>query len=612
MKRLLFTSLLVFLFSISFSASPTLVVIIPESNNVTTRSATYRYGGHTEPGNKVTVNGKTTKVYPDGAFVGLLSLDTGTNIIQFTATSPTGESKSQSFTLFRTPPPVTTPETEIKLETEGIQPSEDQVLLSGDILSIRVKGTPDAKVTASISGITNPIQMTELPSDQTRGVRGIYTGIYRVQAGDKVYNSVVSFHLVKTNNQGQLATADTQSNAKVTIDTNSWPKVGIVTYENAYLNVGLGEARLGGVQYGYIPISTKLVLDGMSGNGEHSHQYRVRLSPSLHAYIPSRFVTELPEGTPIPTSYLGLPNLESEGNYDIVHLDTDERLPFLIQESMDPPALRIHIYGATSNLTWITSKVPLACIKDITWTQVADNDLEIDLALYEPPIWGYSATYPEGSHGLEVKIRHKPVIAKAPANPLQGLTIAIDAGHGGSNQGAIGAMGIREKDCNLAIANYLKSKLEALGVKVVMTRIPETENVPMLERLNRALDADADLLVSIHCNSIGLSTDPLKTRGTTTFYKFPFNRQLARAILDRMIQIPGLPENGEVSSFNFTLGKVTNIPSVLVETAYISHPDEEALLISDSGRQQIAQAIADGLTDYFSTIRWQENRPKEQ
>lgn len=582
----------------ALSQEPKLKIVIPERASSGVSTPNFRYGGNTDIGNKVTVNGIETKVYPTGAFVGLLSLVTGENRFEFVATSPSGEKKTQTITVFRSPPPEPISENEIKLDRISMEPSENQTLIPGDVLSLRVRGTPGAKVTATLNGIADKIELTELPADTTKGTGGIYTGVYRIQPGDRVDSSAVTFHLEKPSLSVTPNFTDIQSRALLTVNSKAWPRVGMVTRENdeAYLNMGLGEARLGGAQLGFLPVSTRLVLDGTYGN-----QYRVRLCKDFHAYIPMNYVQEMPEGTLFPYTLPGGGDLETKGNYDIVQLSTNTRVPYYIEGMTNPARIRVHIFGATSNFTWITRHEPLALIKDITWTQLADDHLQVDLALYDPPVWGYDATYPPGSNELKIRIRHKPNIAKAPESPLYGLTIAVDPGHGGSNTGAVGAMGIYEKACTLAMANMVKSKLEALGAKVVMTRTAD-QDVSIQARIDTAINANADMLVSIHCNSIG-GGDPLKTRGTTTFYKFPKDRNLAFSILNRLIKIPGLPENSMVSSFNFGPIKITEIPSVLVETAYLSHPEDEAILISDSGREQVAQGIVDGISDYFASMR---------
>ena len=209
------------------------------------------------------------------------------------------------------------------------------------------------------------------------------------------------------------------------------------------------------------------------------------------------------------------------------------------------------------------------------------------------PHWGYDIDY--AGKSLRIKIRRPPVIASSDS-VLSGLVIAVDAGHGGDNHGSIGATGALEKDMNISMANYLDSLLSEKGAKVVLMR---TENdVPaMSERIENILRSNARLLVSIHCNSAGDASDPLALRGVSTYYRSIGFKPLADIMYDKMLAI-GLKPFGEVGSFNFTLNSLTQLPNVLVETAFLSHPEDEMLLLDDGFQKKVAEQIASGLEEY--------------
>jgi N-acetylmuramoyl-L-alanine amidase len=120
----------------------------------------------------------------------------------------------------------------------------------------------------------------------------------------------------------------------------------------------------------------------------------------------------------------------------------------------------------------------------------------------------------------------------------------------------------------------------------------------MQERLKKALSADADLLVSIHANSIGFTTNPEDTKGTATFYKHLCFRPLSMCIVKQVMQ-SGLSLFGNVGSFNFTLNAPTELPNVLVETAFISNPEDEMKLLDDEFRHTLAKRIVDGIQDFL-------------
>jgi len=174
--------------------------------------------------------------------------------------------------------------------------------------------------------------------------------------------------------------------------------------------------------------------------------------------------------------------------------------------------------------------------------------------------------------------------------------MAIDAGHGGELKGAIGATGVFEKDLTILIARHLESILKSKGANVVLTR-SEDEGPYMSDRIDKILQSDARLLVSIHCNSAGEASNPLLIRGVSTYYRHVGFKQFADIVYEKMLSL-GLQQFGVIGSFNFTLNSLTQLPNVLVETAFLSNPEEEMLLLDDGFRRKAAEQIAAGLEEY--------------
>jgi N-acetylmuramoyl-L-alanine amidase len=188
-----------------------------------------------------------------------------------------------------------------------------------------------------------------------------------------------------------------------------------------------------------------------------------------------------------------------------------------------------------------------------------------------------------------IKVRRQPVNLS-----LRNLTIAVDAGHGGTNNGAVGATGVYEKDITLALALKLQKSLEKEGAKVIMTRTGETY-FDNKERILFYRDSLPDLLLSLHLNS---SDDPLRTSGTSTFYRYPGFRNLSLAIYNRMLQL-GLKEYGNNASFNFMLNSPTEYPNALIETLFLSNLDEEANILNPVYQQQMIDKIVAGVKDFL-------------
>jgi N-acetylmuramoyl-L-alanine amidase len=222
------------------------------------------------------------------------------------------------------------------------------------------------------------------------------------------------------------------------------------------------------------------------------------------------------------------------------------------------------------------------------------------------------------------------------------VTIALDPGHGGEDPGAIGRAGSREKDVVLAIAKRLKNKIENQpNMRVMLTRDGDYF-VPLHVRVQKARKVQADLFVSIHADAWiettarGSSVFVLSEKGaSSTAARWLANkenaadliggvnikshdRQLAhvlldlsttaqindslkvgKAVLNEIGGINRLHKNG-VEQAGFAVLKAPDIPSILIETAFISNPEEEAKLTDDAYQDQMADAVLKGIRKYFA------------
>jgi N-acetylmuramoyl-L-alanine amidase len=215
------------------------------------------------------------------------------------------------------------------------------------------------------------------------------------------------------------------------------------------------------------------------------------------------------------------------------------------------------------------------------------------LITLQHPHWGYDIDYVGNS--LRIKIRRPPHILSRDSI-LAGLTIALDAGHGGEMKGAVGATGALEKNATISMVRHLESILRLKGANIVLTR-RENEGPSMADRIDKITRSGAQLLVSIHCNSAGEASDPLDICGVSTYYRPVGFKPLADIVYTKMLAL-GLQQFGVVGSFNFTLNSLTQMPNVLVETAFLSNPEDEMLLLDDGFRKKVAEQIASGLEEY--------------
>ena len=189
--------------------------------------------------------------------------------------------------------------------------------------------------------------------------------------------------------------------------------------------------------------------------------------------------------------------------------------------------------------------------------------------------------------------------AVQPGPPAAGgrgpLVVAIDAGHGGSDPGALGPSGAREKDVALAIAQKLRALLARQRIEAVMVRDADVF-VPLDDRARIAARGGATVFISIHANA---AVDA-NANGTQVFYLTPQSAPLAAAIADETGRAAGVASRGVAVARFAVLVDTPRIPAVLVETAFITNPREEQLLRDPAGQQLFAQGILNGLQRYVA------------
>lgn len=189
--------------------------------------------------------------------------------------------------------------------------------------------------------------------------------------------------------------------------------------------------------------------------------------------------------------------------------------------------------------------------------------------------------------------------------------VVLDAGHGGSDPGAVGVNGLYEKDVNLDVVFRLRDELTGRGYEVLLTRERDTA-LTLAERVEISNKSNPDLFVSVHANSYKDS----RTRGSLVLYYdkdypqsdyppsetmaklTPESKRLARLIQDAMVRQAGTADKGLVPSAAYVT-RMGSVPSVLVETAFLSNRQDAELLADGGFRQRLAAGIADGISAYL-------------
>lgn len=560
------------------SSTPFIKLVQPSKTSNQVNSGTQFIAGSTCISCKLTVNGDTVKVYSSGGFAYALNLrvDADTSFL-LVASSDGNKPVSKTIQFRYTKPAPELPVTGFAIALIETLPEGDLVVKPGDQIRLRVKATPGATVTA-----LKDTRLFEMPAAATGGIPGIYQGTYTVQPSDSFMSAKLPVTLESGN--GQRITKE--SKYRVSVLSSLASDVAITTGRLAYLEYGLGEDRLGGAKIGYLDSLVQLQVIGKTGNN-----YKIQLAPDRIAYIPDNQVTLMPKGSFAPASLTGSISLYGDEKYDYVSLQLATRLPYQSFQELDPSRLVIDVFGATNNTNWISQLQTAKEIRQVDYEQLADGIFRIKIGLKHAQHWGHSIYYK--GNNLVIRVKQQPKDLS-----LQNLTIAIDAGHGGSNTGAGGPTGSSEKQLALDVSLKLQRALLARGAKVLMTRTTEAF-VDNKERILKYRDNQPDLLVSIHLNSSG---NPIKSAGTSTHYRYIGNRSLSVSVNNRMQEL-GLPQYGVIGSFNFMLNSPTEYPNVLVETLFVSNPAEEDMMLRDSFRQAMADKILQGIIDFLQQAR---------
>ena len=252
----------------------------------------------------------------------------------------------------------------------------------------------------------------------------------------------------------------------------------------------------------------------------------------------------------------------------------------------------------------------------------------------EPPAARGAPVPPSAGGGGRLLPRKPPAVSRM-------VTIAIDPGHGGEDPGAIGSRGTREKDVVLAVATRVRAKLaDEPNMRAFLTRDGDYF-VPLATRVSKARGVKADLFVSIHADAFvkprarGSSVYVLSERGASsvearwlaskendadqvggvnlrtrnretaqllmelmTTSQIRDSRKFAASVLSELGDI-GQLHKPQVEQAGFAVLKAPDVPSILVETAFISNPEEEMKLRSARYQEELAEAIVRGIRAYF-------------
>ncbi|MCX7876082.1 MAG: N-acetylmuramoyl-L-alanine amidase [Melioribacteraceae bacterium] len=530
----------------------------------------------------VKINDEDVKIYKTGVFFKKINLNVGLNKLKAEAINKNG-----SYSIY---------EDEILLLNKmdnsdlltidelSIYPNENLQLTKNDFIIITFNGTKSQK------GFVEVLPSNKIYPCQSKNFSNSTQYSVQLNLSDFPENENLSFKLILQSSTNENEKIYKQLKHTITIkNQNEFPHL-ITNQDYSLLAYTLAPIRLGAPLRNELPKNVILKSNGIFGD-----YYRIKLNDSEEGYIHKEFVKELSNETVQPGYYISSITSFTDTNYDVVRIPYLENVPYDIYFDPQLKRITISLYGVKTSSTWIIHKPNLRYIQEITWQQTSKETYKIYINLNTNKIWGFEIK-PNGNE-LLARIKYPPNFNLKSKLPLKGIKISIEAGHGGTNTGAIGLSGMKEKELNLDLTKKLETLFKKFGAEVYMVRDSD-KDMTLLEKRTLAINSGANIHFSIHANSSEPTNEFLGANGTSTFYNNPFWAPLAEKVFYKLTEL-NLAPFGSVGSFNYRVSRINEMPSILVEQAFMSHAEDEEKLADENFRNKMAQKIYEGLIDYL-------------
>ncbi|MGL5794569.1 MAG: N-acetylmuramoyl-L-alanine amidase, partial [Waterburya sp.] len=266
------------------------------------------------------------------------------------------------------------------------------------------------------------------------------------------------------------------------------------------------------------------------------------------------------------------------------------QLPVPVEVKQDETSITLSLYNTIAQTDTIRLDAD-PMIKRLDWQQVSPNQIDYTFELHGQQQWGYDLRY-EGT-SLIFSLRHPPktalspiagsmwygeeqivgkVINTNPQQPLEGIDILLDPGHGGKESGAKGPTGYAEKNINLLVSKLVEQELNKLGATVYLTREKDID-LSLDERVAMIDTIKPDLAVSIHYNALPDNGDAENTQGISTFWYNTQAHAPAMFLHKYLVTKLNRPDYGTYWN-NLALTRPHTAPSILLELGFMINPQE--------------------------------------
>ncbi|WP_442948117.1 N-acetylmuramoyl-L-alanine amidase [Nostoc sp.] len=564
-------------------AEPSLKVVFPETSYQTSSQKIF-FLGTAPPDGQVLINSKPINRSKAGHFSPSFPLQLGENL--FTVRH---DNQELQIKVTRLPTDPELPQG-LAFAKDSLAPAVDIARLPGELICFSAIAPPNASVSVKLANQTIALppqpQQAQLPSNLAA-----LTGQNQPYAQSSVGNykgcSTVATAADLGQPQFQLTlngkTITQPGTGKIQILSRAELPVSEVTVES-------GVARTGpSTDYSRLtplPKGTRATVTGREGEW---------LRLNYGAWINSKETRILPGAVPPQTIIRSVGYRQLPGATEIV-FPLQVPVPVSVQQSEGAFALTLYNTTAQTDIIRLDDD-PL--ISRLDWQQEAPEQVKYTFNLKKAQQWGYKLRY-DGTT-LVLALRHPPKIGNTRRKPLANLKIVLDPGHGGKETGASGPTGYLEKDLNLVVSKLLRDELVKRGATVVMTRQDDRE-LSLAERQAIISQEEPAIAISIHHNSLPDDGDAEKTKGLGAFWYQPQAQNLAIFLQKYVVKKVGKPSYG-VFWDNLALTRPTAAPSMLLELGFMSNPDEFEQIVNPEVQKKTANAIAQGITEWFRSVR---------
>ncbi len=561
-------------------AEQPLSVVYPPPNHKTTADRIFFIGTAPASG-EVQVNGKVITRSPAGHFAPSFPLQIGENLFTLRYNNQQVQIK-----VTRTSP-IPTPPKGLAFAPDSLTPATDIAKMPGELICFSAIAPPSSTVTVKLGNQTIPLspqsQDVQLPPNAgaltqnnqptSQVISGQYQGCATAEKPGEL--GIPQFQLTR---EGKSITQASPGNVSILSPTQ---------LDVAEVIADAGVARTGpSTNYSRLtplPKSTKATITGREGEW-------VRLD--YGAWIKASEVRRIPGAVPPRSLIRSIRARQVEGATEVL-FPLQAPVPVSVQQGDRTFTLTLYNTTAQTDIIRLDDD---PVISRLDWQQIAPEQVEYTFNLKSLQQWGYSLRY-EGTT-LVLSLRHPPKAASG-QKPLSGIKILLDPGHGGTESGALGPTSYPEKAVNLTVSQLLREELLKRGATVYMTRTEDKEvslqdRVAMIDRLKPAI------ALSIHYNSLPDDGDAQNTQGVGMFWYNAQAHSLAVFLHNYLVQKLERPSYG-VFWNNLALTRPTTAPAVLLELGFMSNPSEFEWVTNPQEQPKLAQAIADGITQWFAS-----------